>query len=133
MASGFLILTDGRCLARRWSVYDGVLLAIADQIEPSAEGLLFQRWLRSLVPGPLDKRHLDLRQLASKNQQLFVAAAERACDAASSQPGEHPYRESLMDLGDMLQRMKRGEPPLSRSDWTRVIPPDGRRVGPGWD
>lgn len=38
VASGFLVLPDGRCFAPRWSFYDAVLRAIADELEAPRRG-----------------------------------------------------------------------------------------------
>src|SRR5262245_50678801 len=119
MASGFLVLPDGRCLARRWSAHDEVLRAIADQlgVEPAARQL--KQWLLEQIPGPNDEvelgygawfraadlqvvlRHLDLRQVTLENQRLFCEAAKRA---ALGEHPDHALRGCLCDLADMIAR-----------------------------
>jgi hypothetical protein len=53
MASGFIVLSDGRCFARGWSAYDEVLRAVAAELHGE-----FQEWLVSLVPNTEDEEHL---------------------------------------------------------------------------
>lgn len=146
MPSGFLVLPDGRCLARKWPAHDAVLRAVADQLDrdPAAEEL--RRWLFEQRPGPGDDeeigygawvrgsdgrvvvRYLDLRLMTAENQRLFCQAAKRA--ALVDHDEEWP-RNCLEDLADMVARHERGEPPLSRSDWREVLPPEGGPIGPG--
>jgi hypothetical protein len=154
MPSGFLILADGRCLARRWLAYDQVIRAVAESMDDSAEGLAMRDWLLSLLPGPEDEeeigigawhrstddqtivRHLDIRELTPQNQRRFHTAVSEAVKRCVELPEAFDWldlgRESLMDLGDMVIRGGRGEAPLSRSDWREVVPSEGRHVGPGW-
>jgi hypothetical protein len=147
MPSGFLVLADGRCLARRWWAYDQVIRAVADSLEKSAPGVALRGWLLSLLPGPEDEeeigigawhrtadkltvvRHLDIRELTSENRGLFHDAALEAARRCAPDEDES---QSLADLADMLMRADRGEPPLSRSDWREVVPSEGKRIGPGW-
>jgi hypothetical protein len=147
MASGFLVLPDGRCLARRWSAHDEVLRAVANQLGEDATAQRLKVWLLEQLPGASDEeelgygawfrtadqqvvvRHIDLRQMTVKNQQLFCDAAKRAAQT------EHPeewLRACLSDLADMILRGERGEPALSKSDWREVVPPRGGPIGPGW-
>jgi hypothetical protein len=148
VASGFLVLPDGRCFAPRWSFYDAVLRAIADELG-APEGAELRGWLLGLLPGPADEEHvgygpwyraadgqliartLDLRELTPMNQRLICEAAKRA---ASSGRASHPewLADCLCKLSDMVARFERGEPPLSRSDWVEIVPSEGRKIGPGW-
>jgi hypothetical protein len=148
VASGFLVLPDGRCFAPRWSFYDAVLRAVADElVKPEAAEL--REWLLGLFPGPDDEEHvgygpwyraaddqlveraLDLRELTPENQSSICAAARRA--AARDGAGRPEWlADCLYKLSDMVTRLERGEPPLSRSDWVEVTPSEGRRIGPGW-
>src|SRR6516162_9076422 len=102
MASGFLVLPDGRCLARRWSAYDKVVGAVADQLGEEQAAQQLKQWLLEQLPGPNDEeelgygawfrtadqqvvaRYIDLRQMTMENQQLFCEAAKRAA------LGDHP-------------------------------------------
>jgi hypothetical protein len=143
MASGFIVLPDGRCLARRWCAHDAVVSAVADEVAAAP----LRQWLFEQLPGPDDDEELgygawfresdkttvmrffDLRLMTSENQRLFCDAAKRA---ASLSREEDWLTRCLSDLADMISRMESGEPPLSKSDWIDVIPPEGDRIGPGW-
>jgi hypothetical protein len=143
MASGFIVLPDGRCFSRRWSAHDEVLSAVAEQV--SAPPL--RQWLLEQLPGPHDDeelgygawfrnsdrtaivRFMDLRLMTVENQRLFCDAVKRAVLLHH----EDEWLEScLFEFADMVARMERGEPPLSKSDWVEVVPPKGERIGPGW-
>lgn len=153
MASGFIILADGRCFAPRWLFYDGVLRAVADELSSSHRAKLLRDWLLSLLPGPDDEEHLgygpwlraadhmvvarslDVRELAPENQRLFnraVQDASRRAMSSEARVSQDWLVECLAILADMVDRAERGEPPLSRSDWREVHPSEGRRIGPGW-
>lgn len=143
MASGFIVLPDGRCFSRRWSTHDVVLRAIAEQmaVDPLRD------WLLKQLPGPNDEeelgygawfrnsdqtvivRFIDLRLMTVENRQLFCEAVTRA---ASMNHEDEWLKRGLSDFAEMVARMKRGEPPLSKSDWVEVVPPEGERIGPGW-
>jgi hypothetical protein len=144
MASGFIVLSDGRCFARGWSAYDEVLRAVAAELHGE-----FQEWLVSLVPNTEDEEHLgygpwlrksdqqiierflDVRDLTDANQHRFQEAIKKANDRVSV-GSSSVLKVCLSDLADMVERAQRGETPLSRSDWTSVAPPQGKHVGPGW-
>src|SRR5947209_4793053 len=57
MASGFLVLPDGRCFAPRWSAYDATLRAVAAALDSREEAAL-RAWLLGLLPGPDDEEHV---------------------------------------------------------------------------
>ena len=142
MPSGFLVLPDGRCLSRRWTAHDAVLRAVVEAVSDSA----LRDWLLSQLPGPDDeielgygawfrasdeqvvRRSVDLRLMTAQNQRLFCDAARQA---ASMPQSEEWLSHILFELDDMIARMDRGEPPSSKSDWTRVTPPENKRIGPG--
>ena len=153
MASGFLVLSDGRCFARRWSAHDAVLREVAKQLDGSTAARELRDWLLAQLPSPEDEEHvgygpwfrnsdqqlverfLDLREFTHDNQRLFHQAARRAGECAGSLESEQwPdwLRPCLEDLADMAARADNGEPPLSRSEWREVVPSQGRRIGPGW-
>lgn len=143
MASGFMVLPDGRCFSRRWSAHDVVLRAIAEQVT----AVPLRQWLLAQLPGPNDEeelgygawwrnsdqtgvvRFIDLRLATLENQRLFCDAVKRA---ASLRRDEEWLEHSLSEFAEMVACMERGEPPLSRSDWVDVLPPKGDRIGPGW-
>ena len=114
---------------------------------------MFRDWLLSLLPGSSDvedigygpwvrasdqkhiERHLDLRELTMENQRAFQEAIRKAGQRAQSTDNSDlsaPLQQCLLDLADMVTRIDRGEPPLGRSDWREVFPPEARRIGPGW-
>jgi hypothetical protein len=147
MPSGFLVLPDGRCLARKWEVYDCVLGAIAIALEADPAQRELRAWLQSLLPGPDDieelgygawlrkadqepiARLLDMRQLAKPDQDAICAAA-----LAAARHARHPggCANSLKALAEMVRAYLRRDPPLARSDWAEIMPPDEGRIGPGW-
>lgn len=143
MASGFIVLPDGRCFSRHWSAHDAVLRAVADAVGDAP----LRQWLFDQIPGPDDEEELgygawlrtsdntvvvkciDLRLMTKENQKVFCDAAKHA---APKNRDEEWLKDCIEDLSDMVQRMERGEPPLSKSDWVVVVPPEGGRIGPGW-
>jgi hypothetical protein len=147
MPSGFLVLPDGRCFAKRWSAHDAVLRAVAAQLALEPAGRELYHWLLEQLPGPNDEEeigygawvrgsdgqvivpYLDLRLMTPENQRLFCQAAKRA---ALADDVEEWLRACIGDLADMVARYERGEPPLSKSDWREVLPPEGGPIGPGW-
>ena len=50
MASGFIILQDGRCFAKRWWCYDAVLREIIIELTHDQQGQELAFWLNSLLP-----------------------------------------------------------------------------------
>ena len=151
MASGFIILADGRCFAPISLLYDDTLQMVAAHLPDSAPARILRDWLLSLLPGPSDtdigygwvrssdneivERKIDVRELTLENQKLFHRAARLAGERMQSdQPGDMPSwtRECAVELADMVARADRGDPPLSRSHWREVVPSEGRKVGPGW-
>ncbi len=91
MASGFLVLPDGRCFSSRSYFHDAVLTEINELMsEPN-----LRHWLTEQLPGPDDTvdfgwgwlrasdqstilRFIDLRLMTGKNQLLILDAAMRA-------------------------------------------------------
>lgn len=57
MASGFIILKDGRCLARRWTTYDYIIELIIEDLsnDRNKEAKEFKEWLQTLIPGEGDE------------------------------------------------------------------------------
>lgn len=143
MASGFIVLPDGRCFSRRWSAHDAVLRTIADLVTE----MPLRQWLLEQLPGPNDElelgygawfrnsdqaiivRSIDLRSMTVENQRLFCDAVKRA---ASIDHDEEWLDHSLFEFADMVARMECGEPPLFKSDWVEIVPHEGERIGPGW-
>jgi hypothetical protein len=71
----FLILADGRCLARRWWAYDAVIRAVAEQLGGSDAALALREWLLSPLPEPDDEQHIGYGQWA---QGTFRREAHRS-------------------------------------------------------
>jgi hypothetical protein len=151
VASGFIVLADGRCFAPTSRLYDDTLRLVAAHLPDSTPARIFKDWLLSLLPGPSDTdighgwvrsvdnqtvvRKIDVRELTAENQKLFHGAARLAGDRLrSDQPSEMPSwtKDCALELADMVARADRGESPLSRSHWREVVPTEGRKVGPGW-
>ena len=144
MASGFLVLSDGRCFSRRWSAHDEVLRAVANQLDEGQASQQLKQWLLAQLPGESDEeelgygawfrtadqqvvvRHIDLRQMTAENQKLFREAAKRAALVHNAPAW---LRGCLCELADMVARCERGEPPLSKSDWREVVPPRAAAAG----
>jgi hypothetical protein len=146
LASGFIILKDGRCLAVRNATYDALLRSVMAAME---DGSSLRAWLHDQIPSALDDdfgyafiratdgehvdRYLDLRGLTAANRSVFDIAVRRA------EPVEGPFAPvedviwALQRFREMLDRCDRGEPPLELSDWTCEAPPVERRIGPDWE
>jgi hypothetical protein len=145
MASGFLVLPDGRCFSVRWALHDAVLQTVAEQLGQEPETQQFGRWLLGQSPGPTDielgyawvrardksqvVRSIDLRRVTAANQLLFLEAVKRANLAGSPDP---VLRRCLASLAEKFACWERGEPSLSNSDWDAVLPVEGGPIGPGW-
>jgi hypothetical protein len=147
MASGFITLRDGRCLAVRWAYHDDVIAAIAAQLDRDDPERELAAWLRGRLPGPDDielgygpwlrkrdgahiPRTLDLRAFTSLHRDLFEEAALRA--AQRLQESDVLYA-AVSRLADMILRARRGEPPMELSDCRAVMPSEVKRDGPGSD
>jgi hypothetical protein len=52
MASGFIILPDGRCFAPMWSIYDKVIEAIVNVLSDTSNEKELKTWLISILPAP---------------------------------------------------------------------------------
>jgi hypothetical protein len=148
MASGFITLRDGRCLAVRWTHHDAVVAAIAAELDRDCAERELASWLRSRLPGPDDIEHLghgpwlrkrdgatiprnlDLRAFASLHRERFEEGALRA---AQRRPESDALHAAIARLADMILRARRGEPPLELSDLRDVMPCELKRDGPGSD
>ena len=146
MASGFIILKDGRCLSVRHAAHDALLRSVAASLE---EGSPFRKWLLTQVPDDGDtelgyafvravdgehiERVLDLRCLTEANQRLFESAARRAKPVGGPFAPEEDVISALRRFRAMLDSCERGEPPLALSDWTCEAPAAEGKIGPGWE
>ncbi|WP_276482519.1 hypothetical protein [Paraflavitalea pollutisoli] len=157
MASGFIILSDGRCLARRWTFYDLIFELVievlsADQDQDELK-IAFCNWLRTQIPSSEDiecgycfirpdgenvVRHFDLRELTPGNQEIFWKAIQRILIRDILQPEKDEYDLIRIKVFKIFLRMKkladRLDHPDNLSDWRKgyTEPPSGERVGPGW-
>ena len=145
MASGFIVLRDGRCLSVRHAIHDAVLQSLVAAI---GEASPLGEWLATQVPRDADvdlgyafvragsEEHvsgvLDTRELTEPNRKLFESAVRGAEAAAGPRAPVEDVAVALGRLREMLRQCDNGRPPLALSDWTDVVPPDGNRIGPGW-
>lgn len=145
MASGFIILRDGRCLSVRHAIHDGVLWSIAAAIDDANP---LGAWLTTQVPkdGDIDagyvfiragngervSRVLDIRALTESNRSLFELAAFKAEPIAGPRAPAEDVAFALNRLREMLRLCDEGRHPLELSDWTIEAPPCEKRIGPGW-
>jgi hypothetical protein len=151
MASGFIVLHDGRCFAPQFAGYDAVIQGVVNELTETDEDKALAAWLSGLLPGTCDidihyswirkadntevSRHLDLRELTEANQRRFYDAARRACERLQSTETSQLHKDfigCLQKLVQMIDRAEKGEQPLSMSDWTVFKPPTGNQSGPGW-
>lgn len=149
MASGFIILPDGRCFAPRWSVYDKVIEAIVKVLSDTGNEKELKNWLMSILPGKKDipdigygpwvrakdnqlvERYIDLREMSLEYQYIFQEAVKRAASKSNRDAdNDELITDSLNKLADMVYRIERGEEPLSLSDWDKVVPTKGDHIGP---
>lgn len=152
MASGFIVLKDGRCFGRRWTGYDEILKIAIKELLLFEKGKDLANWLETQIPDLDDEsgecgwgfyktsndewinRHLDLRSLTPENQKLFgesiVNGRIKLLDL------KEEYSCLNIDFFETFFKMyllsEKGEPPLQFSDWGRIIDCNEKN-GPGWD
>ncbi len=154
MASGFIILKDGRCFAPRWTGYDEIMRIAIKELKELEAGVSLAEWLSTRIPaddlpddhemgwGFVDNRindtvsrELDLRSLTSDNQTLFWRAIQIG-KAKLSKLGE-AYSYLSPDFFDgfyqMYELAEKGAPPLEFSDWRVLADPCEEKNGPGWE
>lgn len=138
--AGFIVMEDGRAYAASNRATDAVIRAIAAEVEDGE----FRAWLlqqQSQFVG-MGMTSVDLREVAPKYRQGFYRAARRAYQRAASAGSEHltcdlegvgGWLERFGELVVMIDRSLAGEPPEAFNPHMRgLIPPTGRRRGPGW-
>jgi hypothetical protein len=146
MASGFLILRDGRCLSVRHAVHDAVLRSVAGALKPASP---LYEWLATQVPAEgdadlgfafvraVDEEHvprtLDIRGLTETNRRLFEQVARDAKAIPAPRSPVEDVESALSLLRQMLDACDAGRPVLELSDWTVEAAPCEEMVGPGWD
>jgi hypothetical protein len=140
--AGFIILADGRAYAASNGAYDSTIESIAEALTETQEGRLLAEWIlnqRCAIKG-MGLGCVDVRELAPKNQELFLRAVR---DAYHIQEGRGPVGSRtpnswrswiglFADLVKMIECVERGEPPGQFNPHMRdVIPPTHEKAGPG--
>lgn len=153
MASGFIILKDGRCFGRRWTIYDSIIELIIENLGDNEDEKALSDWLQLQIPSAEDdesedagfgfvskkqdafiSRELDIRGLHLKNQDLFWRAFINGKSDLENKPNKNKALISMLeDFYEMYQLAEQGEDPLEMSDWGRTANPCMKRLGPGWD
>jgi hypothetical protein len=141
MASGFIILKDCRCLARRWTIYDYLIELVIDDLSylQDSKAIEFKHWLQTLIPKENDEyngyggfirqetgedvqRWLDLRELTEENQQLFWKSLQLRLRKLITSP-EKDKNDDLIWLLKYFLRMKRltdiRDNPDNLTDWRK--------------
>ncbi|NME72158.1 hypothetical protein [Flammeovirga aprica] len=152
MASGFIILKDGRCFARR--CYDEILQIVIIELEDINNGKELANWLKLQIPDSNDDedsdagwgfynsridewitRELDLRSLTLQNQNLFWKAIQSGRNNLVIKGIEYSTLsiDSFNSFYKMYSLAEKGEPPMELSDWNNIAEPCIDKNGPGWE
>ncbi|MGH1334752.1 MAG: hypothetical protein ACRBFS_01395 [Aureispira sp.] len=153
MASGFIILKNGRCFARRWTGYDEIIRIAITELEQIENGQELAEWLKVQIPNTEDdesadagwgfhnsriddwiNRELDLRSLTQENQELFWKAIQKGKNKLTEKREDYsPLSLDFFNVFyDMFERAEKGEPPMELTDWNKVAEPCTEQNGPGW-
>jgi len=153
MASGFIILKDGRCFARRWTGYDEIIRIAIIELELMENGKELADWLSLQIPDYQDdesadagwgfhnariddwiNRELDLRSLTNENQKLFWKAIRRGKSKLVENGEDYsPLSIDFFNLFyDMMERAEKGEPPMELTHWNKLAESCTEQNGPGW-
>ena len=157
MASGFIILNDGRCLAPNWYYYDCIIDLVVQELQSISEKdkLEFKNWLQTQIPseGDIDngyggfikkddgtniQRWLDLRELTINNQVIFWNSLQKVLSKLITGKVEIKERVKMISLIQRMLKMKKmvdkGDHPDNLSDWKQgyTSPRSEKRSGPGW-
>ena len=142
--AGFIVLSDGRAWAGANWAYDAAIRAIAEALPSTQESNDLADWLlqqTSKVKG-LGMGAVDLRELTTQNQTLFIQAIYQAVINLKIQDGSDWYdptafpawQEFFGVLPKLIESIERGEPATMFNPHMReVIPPTGDKSGPGWN
>ncbi len=153
MASGFIILKDGRCFGRRYTGYDEILRIAIKELELIEKGQDLSNWLKLQIPDSEDdenadagwgfhnsridewvNRAIDLRSLTPENQELFLKAMEKGRVKINQDIDYSDLStEYFNEFYKMIELSEKGEPPLEFSDWTKIADPCDEKNGPGWE
>lgn len=153
MASGFIVLKDGRCFAPRWSIYDEVIRITIRELQEIENGQLLADWLKLQIPETEDdedkemgwgfidprinndivNRQLDLRSLTFGNQDLFLKAVQNGMDKLNTDPNYSTLPVEFFEVfHKMFELCEKGEPPMELTDWRKLADPCTEKKGPGW-
>lgn len=152
MASGFIILEDGRSYARRYTTYDIIINAVINELGDEKEDELLKSWLLTRIPvGDEDKdyiemgwgfirnsdeacvnRTIDDRNLKENFKKLFL---EKALQAAEQAKNEGRFNNLMLncftDFAQMIILAKEGAPAHEFTD-TAIFELEDKKEGPGW-
>jgi hypothetical protein len=138
---GFIVLEDGRAYAGANWATDATVRAIAAEVSDA----VLQAWLleqQSAVVG-MGLTCIDLRELAPQHRPVLHGAIRAAYERVRREGFEQlddrnestaAWLQLFGELVEMLRRCEAGESPEEYHPGMRgLIPPSGRRVGPGWE
>ncbi len=154
MASGFIIFKDGRCFARRWTVYDEIIRIVIKGLKYIQNGQPLSDWLILQIPDSKDdenadagwgfhssriddwiNRELDLRSLTEENQKLFWEAIQRGkINLIEKGQDYSPLSLDYFNIFyEMCELAEKGEPPMELNHWNKLADPCTEQNGPGWE
>lgn len=154
MASGFIILKDGRCFAPRWTGYDEIIRIAIYESREIERGVALADWLEMQIPLPennddnemgwgfidprtnqIINRELDLRSLTLDNQKIFWIAIKNGRLKINNGDNKYSTLSSsfINAFYTMFELAEKGAPPMENSDWNKLADPCSERNGPGWD
>ncbi|WP_047548481.1 hypothetical protein [Psychroserpens sp. Hel_I_66] len=154
MASGFIILKDGRCFARRWTGYDEIIRIAIMELKLIQNGEELADWLKLQIPDAQDdesadagwgfhnariddwiNRKLDLRSLTKENQKLLWAAIQNGkINLIEKGQDYSPLSLDYFNIFyEMCELAEKGEPPMELTHWNKLADPCTEQNGPGWE
>ncbi|MEL6865237.1 MAG: hypothetical protein AAFP19_12495 [Bacteroidota bacterium] len=151
MASGFWYLKDGRGFAIRIQGMVAILEEIVDELRLDADAQALAKYLSQYLPtedheyngyggfyhktsGENTMMALDFREWTPSNQAYFWQAAQRRLTAIIvARPNEEWLIDTLKILLDMHKRANKGEDPMQLNHLNSIVPPTGKKSGPGWE
>ncbi|MCI0661810.1 MAG: hypothetical protein L0220_12115 [Acidobacteria bacterium] len=142
--AGFIVLNDGRAWAGANWAYDSAIRTISQALPTTQEGQDLADWLlqQTCEVKGMGLGSVDLRELTTQNQTLFIQAVRQAVINLKTQDGNDWYdptafqswREYFEVLPLLIESIERGEPPsMFNPHMNDLIPPTGNKSGPGWD
>ncbi|MGO4291289.1 hypothetical protein [Chitinophaga sp. RAB17] len=152
MASGFIIIKDGRCFSRKSAVYDYIISIVIKELRMNDPDNEFGLWLASLIPGEKDidigygfirhdtgeelARWLDLGEITEANQLIFWSSLQHFLNRniTDLRSRDESTYELLIILLKMNYLADTGDDPDNLSDWHKgyTEPYTNNRIGPGW-